>query len=61
MRDLEVLFPRIISKNQSGFVKRRSIFENVLLRKDSFRYQIEGQTTNDINKLDMSKIYDKVF
>lgn len=59
-RMVEVL-PRIISPNQSGFVKGRSIAENVLLAQEIIRdIHMRNHNINVVVKLDMTKAYDRV-
>lgn len=59
-RIVEVL-PKIISPTQSGFVKGRSITENILLAQEIIRdiYR-RSQNVNVVVKLDMAKAYDRV-
>ncbi|XP_060170729.1 uncharacterized protein LOC132601672 [Lycium barbarum] len=53
------ILPQLISINQSGFVKRRSIIENVLLTQELVTdIRKKGRSTNVIIKLDMAKAYD---
>ncbi|XP_060187662.1 uncharacterized protein LOC132616912 [Lycium barbarum] len=58
---LSTILPRIISQNQSGFVKGRAITENIFLTQQIFN-DIGKQVPRDniVIKLDMSKAYDKV-
>ncbi|XP_059295557.1 uncharacterized protein LOC132048893 [Lycium ferocissimum] len=58
---LEGILPRFVSPNQSGFMKGRSIIENVLLTQEIVIdiWKI-GKPTNVIIKLDMAKAYDRV-
>lgn len=59
-RMVEVL-PRIISMNQSGFVKGRSIFENILLAQEIITdINMRNKNINVVVKLDMAKAYDRV-
>ncbi|XP_015158226.1 uncharacterized protein [Solanum tuberosum] len=59
-RIVDVL-PKIISPTQSGFVKGRSITENVLLAQEIIRdIQMRNQHINVVVKLDMAKAYDRV-
>lgn len=59
-RMVEVL-PKIISQNQAGFVKGRSITENVLLAQEIIRdINRRNRNTNVVVKLDMTKAYDRV-
>lgn len=52
----------IISANQLGFIKGRSIFENVLLEQEIIRdINLRKKNYNVVAKLDFSKTYDKVF
>lgn len=58
---IEKVIPKIISPNQSGFVKGRRITENVLLVKEIIcDIRIRGKLTNVVIKLDMGKAYDRV-
>lgn len=55
------LLPTIISPQQSGFVKGRSIVENILLVQEIVHdIRIRGKPTNVVLKLDMAKAYDRV-
>lgn len=54
---LEKFLPRLISANQSGFVKGRSIIENVLLTQEiASDITKRGKPANIIIKLDMTGI-----
>ncbi|PKU66869.1 integrator complex subunit 11 [Dendrobium catenatum] len=58
---LESILPRIISSNQTGFVKGRTIFNNVLLTQElahDINTKVKG--SNIILKLDISKAYDNL-
>lgn len=58
---LESLLPQVISPNQLGFVKGRSIIENVLLTQERVTdIRLKGKPTNVVTKLDMYKAYDRV-
>uniref|UniRef100_M1CSU0 Non-LTR retroelement reverse transcriptase n=1 Tax=Solanum tuberosum TaxID=4113 RepID=M1CSU0_SOLTU len=58
---LQDILPKIISSNQSGFVKGRSIIENVLLTQELISYiSKRGKPSNVVIKLDMAKAYDRV-
>lgn len=58
---LEKLLPRLISPNKSGFVKGRSITENVVLAQEMIAdIRLRGRPANVVIKLDMSKAYDRV-
>ncbi|PKU71421.1 integrator complex subunit 11 [Dendrobium catenatum] len=55
------ILPIIISKNQTGFVKGRSIFDNVLLAQEmthDINTKVKGG--NFILKLDITKAYDNL-
>uniref|UniRef100_A0A0V0HQK7 Putative ovule protein n=1 Tax=Solanum chacoense TaxID=4108 RepID=A0A0V0HQK7_SOLCH len=53
--------PRLISANQTGFIKGRSITENVLLAQEIIRdIGIRNKWHNVVVKLDMAKAYDRV-
>jgi len=53
--------PLIISRNQLGFVKGRSITENVLLAQEIIRdINQRKKNHNVVVKLDMQKLYDRV-
>lgn len=59
-RIVEVL-PKIISSNQSEFVKCRNIIENVLLAQEIIRdIHLRNQNVNVVVKLDMAKTYDRI-
>ncbi|KAH0700880.1 hypothetical protein KY284_015095 [Solanum tuberosum] len=58
---LERLLPRLISPNQPGFVKGRSITENVLLAQEIIAdIRLRGRPANVVIKLYMSKACDRV-
>lgn len=58
---LEALLPKIISGNQSGFVKVRSIIENFLLTQELVtNISKRGKPSNVVINLDMTKAYDRV-
>lgn len=58
---LVTLLPLLISKNQKGFVKNRSIVENVLLAQEIVSgIGLRTKTTNVVIKLDMTKVYDRL-
>ncbi|WMV51941.1 hypothetical protein MTR67_045326 [Solanum verrucosum] len=55
------VLPKFISPNQSGFVKSRSISENVLLAQEIIGdINKRNKHTNVVVKLDMTKAYDRV-
>ncbi|XP_016488731.1 uncharacterized protein LOC107808707 [Nicotiana tabacum] len=57
---LEKILPSLISSNQSGFVKRKTIFENILLtQKIIIDIRLRGKPANVVIKLDMAKAYDR--
>lgn len=58
---LAPILPTLISPNQSGFVKNRSIFENIMLAQEII-YHIKKPNigSNVVIKLDMAKAYDRV-
>lgn len=57
---MEVL-PGIISLDQAGFVRERSITENVLLEREIIRdINLRKNNHNIVVKLDMAKAYDRV-
>ncbi|KAK6780041.1 hypothetical protein RDI58_022225 [Solanum bulbocastanum] len=58
---LAPILPNLISPNQSGFVKGRSITENIMLAQEII-HQIKRPTigSNVVIKLDMAKAYDRV-
>ncbi|XP_019235849.1 PREDICTED: uncharacterized protein LOC109216174 [Nicotiana attenuata] len=55
------ILPKIISANQSGFVKSRNIFENIMLAQEIV-HGIKKPTvgSNVVIKLDMAKAYNRV-
>lgn len=58
---IEDIFPKLISQNQAGFVKGRSITENVLLALEIVTdIRKKGKPANVAIKLDMAKTYDMV-
>lgn len=55
------MLPKIISPNQSRFVKGRIIIENVLLAQELLTYISKREKlANVVTKLDMTKAYDRV-
>ncbi|XP_059294411.1 uncharacterized protein LOC132047376 [Lycium ferocissimum] len=61
VRVLVVQMDYQISPNQSGFVKNRSIIDNVLLTQETvIDIRKKGKPANVIIKLDMTKAYDRV-
>lgn len=53
--------PNIISSNQSGFIKGRSINKNILLAQGIIRgINLRKKYQNIVVKLDMAKAYDRV-
>lgn len=57
---IEALLPRLISCNQSSFVKGRSIIENVLLTKEIVTdTRKRGKPSSVVIKLNMAKAYDR--
>ncbi|XP_059291115.1 uncharacterized protein LOC132044631, partial [Lycium ferocissimum] len=58
---MESVLPKLISVNQSGFVKGRNIIENVLLTQEIIsNIRLRGKPANVVIKLDMTKAYDRV-
>lgn len=58
---LEVILLRLISPNQSGFVKSRSIFKNVLVAQELISdIRKRDKPSSMVLKLDMAKAYDGV-
>ncbi|XP_075109238.1 uncharacterized protein LOC142181027 [Nicotiana tabacum] len=58
---LEIFLPSLISPNQPGFVKGRSIFENILLTQEIItNIRLRGKPANVVIKFDMAKAYDMV-
>ncbi|XP_075087590.1 uncharacterized protein LOC142169603 [Nicotiana tabacum] len=58
---LEKILPSLISSNQSGFVKGRSIFETILLTQEIVTYiRLREKPANVVIKLNMEKAYDRV-
>ncbi|PKU83495.1 integrator complex subunit 11 [Dendrobium catenatum] len=56
-----VLIPKIISANQTGFMKGRSIFYNILLVQEMIHdINYKGKGGNIIYKLGISKAYDNL-
>jgi len=55
------ILPELVSLNQSGFVKGRSISENIMLAQEII-HQIKKPNigSNVVIKLDMAKAYDRV-
>ncbi|XP_060200453.1 uncharacterized protein LOC132628704 [Lycium barbarum] len=60
-KKLEKALPRLISVNQSGFVKGRNIIENVLLTQEIVSdIRLRGKPANVVLKFDITKAYDTV-
>lgn len=58
---LSPILPSLISPNQSGFVKGRSIYENTMVAEEIIRWiKKPNIERNDIIKLDMEKAYLRV-
>nr|XP_009769821.1 PREDICTED: uncharacterized protein LOC104220618 [Nicotiana sylvestris] len=58
---LSKIFPKIITQNQSGFVKGRAITENILLAQELVNdIGKPRKGANVVIKLDMAKAYDRV-
>ncbi|XP_060202283.1 uncharacterized protein LOC132630733 [Lycium barbarum] len=58
---LDKILTRVISSNQSGFVKGRNIIENVLLTQEIITdIRKREKPANVVIKLDMAKAYDRV-
>nr|XP_009595805.1 uncharacterized protein LOC104092031 [Nicotiana tomentosiformis] len=58
---MEKILPSLISSNQSGFIKWRSIFENILLTQEIVTdIRLRGKPANVVIKLVMAKAYDRV-
>ncbi|XP_070034634.1 secreted RxLR effector protein 78-like [Nicotiana tomentosiformis] len=58
---MEKILPLLISPNQSGFVKGRSIFENVRLTQEIITdIRLREKPANVLIKLDMAKTCDRV-
>ncbi|XP_059289249.1 uncharacterized protein LOC132042737 [Lycium ferocissimum] len=57
---LNLLIPKLISGNQSGFISGRLITENILLTQEIIHGINKGKKANIVFKLDMEKAYDKV-
>lgn len=58
---LKLLLPRMISANQSAFIKGRLLMENVLLASELVKdYQKEGISPRCVMKVDISKAFDSV-
>ena len=60
-RRLSPIFPNLISLNHSGFVKGRSISQNIMLAKEIIHQTKKPNIcSNIIRKLDVAKAYDTV-
>lgn len=58
---LEGLLPCLISKNQSSFVRGKSITENILLAQESITdFRLRGKPALGVIKLDKAKTYDRM-
>ncbi|XP_059285024.1 uncharacterized protein LOC132038365 [Lycium ferocissimum] len=59
---IATILPKIISKNQSGFIKGRAITENILLAQEIINdINKPSRGGNVVIKLDMAKAYDRVY
>lgn len=62
MIDLETILPKLISPNKLGFVKGRTIVENMLLAQGLVTdMEKRERPSNVVLKLYMAKDYDRVF
>lgn len=58
---LKILLPRMISENQSSFVKGRLLMENVLLASELVKdYHKDSVSPQCVMKIDISKAFDSV-
>ena len=58
---LKVLLPRVITENQSAFIKGRLLLENVLLASELVKdYHKEAVSPRCVLKIDISKAFDSV-
>lgn len=58
---LKLLLPRIISENQSAFIKGRLLMENVLLASELVQnYHKDSVSPRSVMKIDISKAFDSV-
>lgn len=58
---LKILLPRMISENQSSFVKGRLLMENVLLASELVKdYHKDSVSPRCVMKIDISKAFDSV-
>ena len=58
---LAYILPKIVSDNQSGFVKGRSISEDIMLAQEIIHgIKLPKEGRNAVIKLDMIKAYDRV-
>lgn len=58
---LKMLFPRIVTENQSAFVKGRLLMENVLLASELVKdYHKDTISPRCVMKIDISKTFDSV-
>ena len=56
------MLPTIVPPNQCGFMKSRSITENVLLVQEIVQdIHLRSKDVNVVVKLDMIKAYDRVY
>ncbi|XP_060210415.1 uncharacterized protein LOC132637323 [Lycium barbarum] len=55
-----VLLPKLVSENQTGFISGRLITENILLTQEIVHDINKGNNSNLVFKLDMEKAYDRV-
>ena len=59
---LSSILPFMVSDNQSGFVKGRSISENIMLAQEIIHgMKLPKEGSNVVIKLDMVKAYDRVY
>lgn len=59
---IKPILPRIISKNQSSFVKNRLITNNIMIAFEIFNYLNKSKSKQGYVgiKMDMEKVYDKL-
>jgi len=57
---IKPLLPKLISKNQGGFIKGRQILDNVILVQEAIQASRERKEKGMIIKLDMANAFDRV-
>ena len=57
---LKKIMPRIIPKNQGGFIKGRKILDNVILVQEAIHSNVNRKEKGMVVKLDLANAFDRV-